>query len=314
MPCFGSGKLALLLWVLIVGSSHAFVPQKIRRASTQAGAAEVRPKKPNGFQSPAFTTSLRMAMDPVTYLRTEFIAASLCSNQTPRAADVCLQLGTQDGRVVSFIPRTVRELITSSAEADGKLSARVRRQLKQSEDRRGAAKVTYVDQPADDLRETKDESVDVVISMLAVEVMMENKLDWKKSVREAARVLKPGGRLLWVEPAEIDGEFYVDYIQNLVAITVQEGDVVEDGDEVERFPLFDDVGFDEVDLVLQPHVAGVAVKSMDAGMTPDERAQKTKLEEEEKLAEITIQAYERGIKKKRKKKKKVKTGADALAE
>jgi hypothetical protein len=51
-----------------------------------------------------------MAMDMVTYLRTEWIAAALCSNQTPRSADVCLQLGTEDGRIVTFVPRTIRRM------------------------------------------------------------------------------------------------------------------------------------------------------------------------------------------------------------
>ena len=60
--------------------------------------------------------ALTMALDPVTYLRTEWVSAALCTNQTPRSADVCLQLGTADGRAVNFVPRTIREIITSSAE------------------------------------------------------------------------------------------------------------------------------------------------------------------------------------------------------
>lgn len=300
---FGSSQLVTLLWALSLGPSHAFVPLKSPNVDTRRADVEVRPTK--GFKAlPASTTSLRMALDPVTYLRTEWIAAALVANQTPVAADVCLQLGTQDGRAVSFIPRTVREFITSSAEADGILSVRVRRQLKESEIRRKSAEVMYIDQPADDLRETKDESVDVVISLQSVDTMTENNLDWKKSVREAARVLKPGGRFLWVEPTEIGGESYIDYLESLCQ---GEGGAAEgnDGDdEVERFAIFDDFGYDDIDLILQPHTAGVAVKSVDAGMTPAEREQRTKLEEQDRLAEISLQAYERGIKKKRKKKKK----------
>jgi hypothetical protein len=48
------------------------------------------------------------AIDPVTYLRTEWVSAALCTNQTPRSADRVLQLGCEDGRVVNFVPRTVR--------------------------------------------------------------------------------------------------------------------------------------------------------------------------------------------------------------
>lgn len=271
-------------------------------------------------------TVLQMAMDPITYLRTEWISAALCTNQTPRAADVCLQLGTQDGRAVTFIPRTIREFITSSIEMDGKLPVNVQRQLKQSEERRGAAKVIYVNQRADNLIQTENESVDVVISLQAIEKMKDNKLDWKKSIREAARVLKPGGRLLWVEPIEIDGESYIDYIENLIQLDNNENTNIvydninnnndddkgndEDEDkeqEQQRYPIFDDVGYDDIDFILQPHTAGVAIKSLDAGMTLHEREIKTKLELDDKMAEISIKAYERGNKKRRKKKKQQET-------
>ena len=52
-----------------------------------------------------------------------------------------------------------------------------------------------------------------------------------------------------------------------------------------------------------PHVAGVAVKSIDAGLTSAEREAKEAKVEEERLAEISISAFERGIKKRKKKKK-----------
>ena len=267
---------------------------------------------------PAFATTkrenertnvaLNMGMDMITYLRTEWVSAALCTNQCPRAADVCLQLGCQDGRSVTFIPRTIRELITSTVEKDGILPISVRRQLKQQVDRRGAARVTYVDQRADDLKETKDESVDVVISLQAAAKMMENGLDWKKSVQEAARVLKPGGRLLFVEQSELAGESYLDYVLNL-GTSASEGKIVDDDGDGEQgeegkksFPVFE-VGFDEVDLVIVPHVAGVAIKSVDAGLTEAERKAKQAKEEEDNLAELSLSAYERGRKKRKKKKK-----------
>lgn len=244
-------------------------------------------------------SSTSLFLDLVTYLRTEWISAALFTNQTPRAADVCLQLGTQDGRAVTFIPRTIRQLITSTCEVDGLLPVAVRRQLKQQAERRqGSAEIKYVDQRADNLHATADESVDVVISMNLASKMIENGLDWKKSVSEAARVLKPGGRLLFVEQTDIQGESYVDYIENLVSLT---GDV-EDA-EGERFPIFDDIGYDDIDLVLTPHMAGVAIKSMDAGLTPAERAKKQAKQEKDRIADLSIEAYERGLKKRKRKKK-----------
>ena len=246
---------------------------------------------------PRTKTSLYMGLDMITYLRTEWISAALCTNQTPRSADICLQLGVEDGRAVTFIPRTIRELVTSSVESDGKLTISARRQLKQQQERRNAATVTYVDQRCDDLIETKDESVDVVISLQAAARMLENGLDWKRSIREAARVLKPGGRLLFVEQTEIAGESYLDYVQNLYDVS----DDTLEGDYGGRAPIFE-VGFDEIDMVLTPHIAGVAIKSEDAGLTAEELARKEEEARKDRLADLSIEAYERGIKKRRKKK------------
>lgn len=260
-----------------------------------------------------------MGLDLVTYLRTEWVSAALCTNQTPRAADVCLQLGTQDGRAVLFVPRTVREFVTSSVEPDGTLGASIKRQLKQQAERRSSAVIKDFDQRADDLKLMDDESVDVVISLQAVAVMQENGLDWKRSVREAARVLKPGGRLLFVEQTQLNGESYLDYVMNLASLEEEDDDAEDNNssdkddendeeEEKELVPIFDDVGFDNVDLVITPHVAGVAMKSLDAGMTAAEaEAQRTaeaKKEEEEKMAEVALQAFEGGLKKRRRKKKK----------
>ena len=63
--------------------------------------------------------AIEAAVDPVTYLRTEWVAAALVTNQTPRAADVVLQLGTEDGRIVNFVPRTVRCVSDGRGEGCG---------------------------------------------------------------------------------------------------------------------------------------------------------------------------------------------------
>lgn len=292
------GSVPMFLMVLICTwrLSDAFVPSVTRFEAPKRCSARAPSK-------------LCMSLDLVTYLRTEWVSAALCTNQTPRSADVVLQLGCEDGRAVTFIPRTVRELITSSNEADGQVKVGVKRQLKQQQQRRKAATISYVDQRADDLKETDDESVDIVISLQSAAKMLENGLDWKASVREAARVLKPGGRLLFVEQSDLAGDSYLDYVDNLYTMT-SEGEETEES-ENEPFPVFEEVGYDDVDLVLVPHVAGVAIKSEDAGLTPKQRAQKVADEEKDRLADLSLTAYERGIKKKkRKKKKKSKQGQE----
>lgn len=242
---------------------------------------------------------LQMGLDVVTGLRTEWISASICTNQIPSDAESVLQLGTEDGRAVNFVPRTVEEIITSSAEADGELTISCRRQLKQQRERRGTgAIIRYVDQKCDDLKEVKDASVDVVISLQAAVRMKENGQDWKKSINEAERVLKPGGKFLFVEQTEIDGEKYIDAIA-----AIADGETDEEGNAI-TYPVFDLVGVDDVDLVIVPHIAGVVQKTEYAGLTQEQIENKASVDEKARIADLSISAFERGLKKRKKKKKK----------
>ena len=309
--------VAAFCLILLVCSSEAFVPIQRSGFVDRCTAAIKNQDVPGSrrsfgqvqyFTRSASSSQLRMSLDLVTYLRVEWVSAALCTNQPPRSADVCLILGCEDGRPVTFLPRTIREIITSSAEKDGKLTLSARRQLKQQQERRQAAKVTYVDQRSDDLTEVKDESVDVVISLQAAARMLENGLDWKKSIREAARVLKPGGRFLFVEQTELNGESYLEYVEQLYTL---DGETPEDLEN--RVPIFE-AGYDEVDLVIIPHIAGVAVKSEFAGMSPLELARKQSAAERERIADLSLEAFERGIKKrKRKKTKTSKTTEESTA-
>lgn len=254
-------------------------------------------------------------LDIVTYLRTEWVSAALCTNQIPEASKSVLQIGTDDGRAVNFVPRTVEELITSSAEEDGTVSISCRRQLKQQKERRGTGlTLTYVDQPADDLNEVENDSVDAVISLQAADRMRENGMNWKKSLKEIARVLKPGGRFLFVEKTDIEGDNYVDEVMGVTSVpkkknkqkSVNKSTAVDGGEDVQEEvnPTFELVGYDSVDYVLVPHVAGVVEKAMYSGMTAsDIEAQRT-LDSKARMAELSINAFERGLKKRKKKKKK----------
>ncbi len=321
-------------------------------ASTLSSTTEafISPSSVIAASSYCTTTSSSVvlhALDPVTYLRTEWISAALATNQTPRSADVALQLGSEDGRIVNFVPRTIRKIITSSAEPidttnassnnnERPLTVSCERQLKQQSERRNTAAIQYSSQPADDLHDTPDASVDIVLSFQAAQRMYENGLDFKKSIREAGRVLKPGGRFLFVESAEVGDESYLEYIMGMSGLVSggmgdeysekivrggsSEEEVVssadddieteEDDEAAVKPPLFEEVGYDNVDMVLQPHIAGIAIKAMDADLTVEERKQMKSQEEEDRLAEMSFAAFERGNKR-RKRKKKKKNGVDS---
>ena len=151
---------------------------------------------------------------------------------------------TIDARVINFIPRTVEELITSSLEEDGKLSLSCRRQLKQQRDARGSGMtVRYLDQRADNLCDTEDESVDAVVSLLAADKMRELGIDWKKSIQETARVLKKGGRFLFVEKTVIGEkeEEYLDTLMSLQTAETKQGDESKEPEAV-KAPVFELIG------------------------------------------------------------------------
>ena len=188
-----------------------------------------------------------------------------------------------------------------------------KRQLKQQRDRRGSGIIVrYVDQPADDLKEVDDDSVDAVISLQAAAKMDENGLDWIGSVMEAARVLKPGGRFIFVEQTEIKDQPYLDVVMGLRSVKIDEnaeegGEEEEEGADKsgkETYPLFEMVGYDDVDLVLIPHIAGVVSKATNAGLTEKEIEEKALADEKDRIADLSISAFERGLKKRKKKKKK----------
>ena len=136
---------------------------------------------------------------------------------------------------------------------------------------------------------------------------------------------------MFVESAEISGESYLEYVLSLSedAVEREEGkdgeqaveidanakidvdvNVDEKSDVATTKTFFSEVGYDMVDMVLIPHVAGVAIKAMDADLTLQERAQRKNQEEEDRLADMAMNVFERGNKR-RKRKKKVAGGADA---
>jgi len=141
-------------------------------------------------------------LDVITNIRTEWISSALCTNQTPRSANVALQLGCYDGRAIIALPRSIGIFITSSNEADGEISVSLQRQLKEQRDLRfnrndamdvndlelDCMQISFQDQRADDLNQVEDESVDVVISLQSADRMEANGLDWRKSVNETISV------------------------------------------------------------------------------------------------------------------------------
>mmetsp|Transcript_28063 Transcript_28063/g.59848 ORF Transcript_28063/g.59848 Transcript_28063/m.59848 type:complete len:276 (+) Transcript_28063:1401-2228(+) len=193
---------------------------------------------------------------------------------------------------------------------------------KQAERRKSGATITYSNQPSDDLLDTPSASVDVVISIQSAQRMRDNGQNWKRGIEEAARVLKPGGRFLFVESSMIEGdgdgeESYLDYLVGL-SHDEEDGEVEsqEDGDDDDEeendnegpqsssSSVFAEVGYDQVDMVLQPHIAGVAVKAMDADLTLAQKEEMAVQEESDRLAELSLNAFERGSKRRKRKKTK----------
>jgi hypothetical protein len=80
---------------------------------------------------------------------------------------------------------------------------------------------------------------------------------------------------------------------------------------VEANLVFEEVGFDEIDLVLIPHLAGVAIKSSGPPPSPQDIAAQEAQAEQDRLAELSLQAYERGLKKRKKRKDPKKGDASA---
>ena len=122
-----------------------------------------------------------------------------------------------------------------------------RRQLKQQRDARGTGiSVRYLDQRADNLCETEDESVDAVVSLLAADKLRELGIDWKKSIQEAARVLKKGGRFLFVEKTVIgdNDEEYLDTLMSLQTVEPRQSssEAGEEDNNSAKSPVFELVG------------------------------------------------------------------------
>mmetsp|Transcript_29371 Transcript_29371/g.34947 ORF Transcript_29371/g.34947 Transcript_29371/m.34947 type:complete len:339 (+) Transcript_29371:129-1145(+) len=289
------------------------------RSSKQKNVFHSKSVNPDNRRNDRVKLEMGKDLDLVTSLRTEYVSAALCTNQIPAVSKSVLQIGTDDGRAVYFVPNTVEELITSSAEEGGIVSMSCRRQLKQQKERRGTGlSLTYFDQAADDLKEVENDSVDAVISLQAADRMKDNGMDWKKSLKEVARVLKPGGRFLFVEKTDIDGSNYVEEVLGVTSVQRTEKKKKSkkksvEGDEIQEEevkPTFELVGFDKVDYVLVPHVAGVVEKAMYSGMTASDIEAQKAVDSKARMAELSISAFERGLKRRRKKKKKKRSEDD----
>lgn len=57
-------------------------------------------------------------------------------------------------------------------------------------------------------------------------------------------------------------------------------------------------------MVLTPHIAGVVMKSELAGLTSAEIEARKKKKEQDRIADLTIDAFEKGLKKRKKKQEK----------
>ena len=147
--------------------------------------------------------------------------------------------------------------------------------------------------------------------------------------KKAGRVLKPGGRFLFVESAEVDGESFLEEILKMSA-PADDGEEADDNDNNESTEesttieenedgddsmsiIFSEVGYDNVDMVLTPHVAGVAIKALDADLTSEQRAELKTREERDRMADLSLDAFERGNRRNKRRRKKT-GGGGAVGE
>ena len=124
----------------------------------------------------------------------------------------------------------------------------------------------------------KSESVDCILMLQISEDAAKSSLSssWLVSLlEESGRVLRPGGRILFVEKKKVKCDREVDFVAamqglrmdssyKLFAAGEEEGDEDDDQksmDEVDlsKYSLFD-VAYDAIDLCPAPHYAGVAIK------------------------------------------------------
>ena len=308
------------------------------------------------------TTALQASTDPVSYWRVEYVSSAMLSNQIPRSASTVLQLGTVDPKAVYYLNKDVNKLLChpSYSAVQGGVSPRANRQLTQAKERRGGMdKLELVCLRTERLdgRATKqggflygvdDNSVDAVVFCEVLEEIIEfyakpkasasilGSDEWFRNLlEELNRVLKVGGRLVFVEKRDIagllPGPSAVPLVGAIEGMRMDgsfklfadgetegmEGDDEREMDEVDlgTYSLFD-VAYDQIDFCPTPHVAGVAIKrSIEEPFEEEEESEpervlniQERIEYEKRVqgAELAIAAFEKG----RKKRKKLKPKAD----
>lgn len=237
-----------------------------------------------------------------------------------------------DPRAAYYVPKSLKKLICHGTFIP--VEFRAKRQVEQATERRGQMdlEVDFVNkQEGKRLFEgVGDESVDVVMMLQISEDAAKSDLasSWLVALlSETGRVLRPGGRILFVEKKDVKVDREIDFVSamqglrmdgsyKLFAAGEEEGDENDSEKSMEevdlqKYSLFD-VAYDSIDLCPSPHYAGVAIKRSakeeeeveevreKREMTMGERM---KYEKRVKGAELAIEAFERGRKKKKRGKK-----------
>mmetsp|Transcript_18005 Transcript_18005/g.47309 ORF Transcript_18005/g.47309 Transcript_18005/m.47309 type:complete len:209 (+) Transcript_18005:1309-1935(+) len=171
--------------------SGAFVARHCQPTTGMAGGPGWRRAAARG-RAARTTTSMGL-LDYVNpnYWKREYIVAAMLTNQIPKSAAVVVDLAPRDPKRLFYLPMTARQVVVVQSTASEKEMKEAAGQLAKLRPKLEIVEKVELALPPN--------SVDVVCCCQALERLD----DSRGTIAAAYRSLKPGGRLIFVEPIEV---------------------------------------------------------------------------------------------------------------